>query len=120
MGSTVSDRRNPLYSWPSPQSEPLSPTTLNEVALYLLNQRGRPSIREQLIELQEFLQNFNGGSREASSPPQSNLKSKASLQVDTNIPRVSGPRAPTRETFPELNRSNVSTANIVAGSRRRR
>jgi hypothetical protein len=49
-----------------------------------------------------------------------NLLDENALQVNTNIPRVRGPKAPTRTDFPPIQKSNVSTTNIIEDKRRRR
>lgn len=140
---SFSDHRNPLYSWPSPRSlpSPVSPTVIEELAMKILEQRSPGVIEEQamkileqrqqlkyeeeLKELQEFLQNYKESKKRKRSETfifgEERKKVKTMpLSINTNVPRVKGPRAPTRTTFPAVNRSNVSTANILSGSRRRR
>lgn len=46
--------------------------------------------------------------------------SKAPLRIDTNVRKVKGPRAPTKTTFPEIDKSNVTAANITSQKRTRR
>jgi len=127
----VSDRRNPLSSWPSPRSlpstpsTPVSPTVIEELAMKILEQRQQLKYEEELKELQEFLQNYKESKKRKRSETfifgEERKKVKTMpLSINTNVPRVRGPRAPTRTTFPAVNKANVSTANILSGSRRRR
>ena len=72
--------------------------------------------------LQDFEQPDKGKKRKAQDELE-NKKAKIpkrSLEINTNVKRVQGPKAPTRTDFPELNKSDVSTANIIGGSRRGR
>ena len=61
-----------------------------------------------------------------STPPPSSLqintnipRARPQLRIDTDVPRVRNPRAPTRTTPRSIDLSQITAANMVAGSRRR-
>jgi len=58
--------------------------------------------------------------RKASEELFSGRKGKAPLRIDTNVRKVKGSRAPTTETMPEIDKSNVSATNIISQKRTRR
>lgn len=51
-------------------------------------------------------------------PPKRQDKKPGPLRIRTNVPRDSGPNAPTRPDFPRIDTSNVTSANILGTSRR--
>ena len=63
--------------------------------------------------------NFNLPAVVYPNVPKEPKKSKG-LTINTNVPKVRGPRAPTRSTFPPIDTSNITAANIIGRPRRRR
>ena len=54
------------------------------------------------------------------TPPPNRDRNYLNLTINTNVPRIIGPKAPTTATQPQPDTTQITAANIVPGRRRRK